>query len=124
MRVLQLDEEGMQPDSLTNEEIESFGVEEAVASYNIPKPKFRLGRTVATQAVVAAIPSDEVRIALGRHLSGDWGDLDEEDKQANEDALTNGSRLLSVYHSSEGTKFYIITEADRSVTTALLPEDY
>ena len=43
---------------------------------------------------------------------------------ANEDALTNESRLLSVYHSSEGTKFYIITEADRSVTTALLPEDY
>ena len=124
VRVLPLNSEGMQPDSLTNEEIESFGVEEAIASYNIPKPKFRLGRTVATQSVVGAIPSDEVRIALGRHLSGDWGDLDEEDKQTNEDALTNGSRLFSVYHSSEGTKFYIITEADRSATTALLPEDY
>ncbi|MGC6504946.1 MAG: CHC2 zinc finger domain-containing protein [Coraliomargaritaceae bacterium] len=124
VHILPLESEGMQPDSLTESEIESFGVEEPGASYGLPKPKFSLGRTVATQSVVNSIPADEVRIALGRHLSGDWGDLEDEDRQANEQALVDGSRLFSVYHSSTGIKFYIITEADRSATTALLPEDY
>jgi len=62
--------------------------------------------------------------ALQRHVRGDWGNLDDEDKQANEDALHRGSRLLSSYQTSQNVKFWIITEADRSVTTVLLPEDY
>ena len=62
--------------------------------------------------------------ALDRHLQGHWGDVDEEDWQAKEDALGNGLWLLSVYHSSSGVKFWIITEWDRSVTTILLPSDY
>jgi hypothetical protein len=62
--------------------------------------------------------------ALRRHARGDWGDLDDEDLQANERALKDGTRLLSAYHSSAGTKFWIITEWDRSATTVLLPEEY
>jgi hypothetical protein len=60
---------------------------------------------------------------LGRHVRGDWGDLDDEDKQRNDEALTLGSRIFSAY-LVEGVKFWVITEADRSVTTILLPEEY
>jgi len=61
---------------------------------------------------------------LSVHQAGDWGDVCDDDRQANNRALTEGTRLLSVYHSATGVKFWIITEADRSVTTLLLPEDY
>jgi hypothetical protein len=61
---------------------------------------------------------------MRRHLTGDWGDLDEDDKRANAHALKSGARLFSAYHTSSGTKFYIITEADRSSTCFLLPEEY
>jgi hypothetical protein len=62
--------------------------------------------------------------ALRRHARGDWGDLDDEDRQANERALQDGARLLSTYVASNGTKFWIIPEADRSATTVLLPDEY
>jgi hypothetical protein len=62
-------------------------------------------------------------MALRRHVRGDWGEVDNHDWAANEAALAHGSRLLSVYRSSKGIKFYVITEHDRSVTTLLLPED-
>ncbi len=62
--------------------------------------------------------------ALNRHLQGDWGTLDPEDIEANENALRNGGRLFSAYLTSAALKFWIITEADRSATTILLPEDY
>ena len=55
---------------------------------------------------------------------GDWGELDEEDKKANDQALQTGERLLSAYRTANGTKFWIITEADRASTCVLLPEDY
>lgn len=69
---------------------------------------------------------------LKRHQQGDWGDLDPEDIQANIDALLNGARIFSSYilsieedsDSSRSVKIWIITEADRSVTTLLLPEEY
>ena len=61
---------------------------------------------------------------LSRHCAGDWGDLSLEDKKLNDRALMDGSRLLSAYHLNDGTKIYIITEADRSATTFLLPEEY
>jgi hypothetical protein len=61
---------------------------------------------------------------LQRHQAGDWGDVDNHDRLANDHALKNGSRLFSVYHSADGVKFWIITEADRSLTTVLLPRDY
>lgn len=62
--------------------------------------------------------------ALKRHERGDWGDLCAEDMETNERALQNGGRLFSRYHDGMSVKFYVITEADRSATTVLLPEDY
>ena len=87
-------------------------------------PKFAPGRLMATRNAVQSLSIDDILYALHRHILGDWGDLCEEDWQANEDALASGGRLLSVYHTASGVKFYVITEWDRSGTTVLLPEDY
>lgn len=86
--------------------------------------KFPLGSLVATRHALDTLPADEILKALCRHISGDWGDLDADDWQANEQALAFNERIFSVYHSEEGVKFYVITEWDRSATTVLLPEDY
>ena len=88
------------------------------------QPKFPLGQTVITRGGAEALTNDDVRGALRRHHCGDWGDLDDEDKGTNEQALQNGARLLSASQAGDGTKFWIITEADRSATTVLLPEEY
>jgi hypothetical protein len=61
---------------------------------------------------------------LERHLNCDWGNLDRDDIRENEYALQHGLRLLSSYHLNDGTRIWIITEADRSATTLLLPEEY
>lgn len=86
--------------------------------------RVKIGRLVATPGVIEKVPSQEMRAALARHLSGDWGDLDENDRGANETALRKGTRLLSAYTSGSGIRFWIITEGDRSATTILLPEEY
>jgi hypothetical protein len=86
--------------------------------------KVPLGRLVATPNAVETLQPEDIQAALRRHVTGDWGDLDEHDKLANEEALLRGDRLFSAYHSETGVKFYVITEWDRSVTTVLLPEDY
>ena len=86
--------------------------------------KFPTGRIVATKGVMESIPDDELTTAIQRHVSGDWGDVCEEDKESNNSALKNGERLLSSYKSKDDIKFWIITEWDRSVTTFLLPEEY
>src|SRR4051794_33607093 len=87
-------------------------------------PKFCLGRVVATTNALASIPDIEMANALARHTRGDWGDLEPEDLAANEQALELGGRLFSQYYSIRNTKFWVITEADRSSTTVLLPKDY
>ena len=87
-------------------------------------PKFPLGRIVATPGVLSALAPEEIQTALGRHLVGDWGELDQEDRRENELSLAKGFRLLSAYTSKVGIRFWIITEANRSVTTILLPEEY
>ena len=86
--------------------------------------RLRLGRIVSTPNALVQLTPADILIAIQRHQAGDWGDLEEHDRQANGRALTTGERLLSVYHSAKGTKFWIITEADRRVSTVLLPEDY
>jgi len=86
--------------------------------------KFELGEIVITQNVLATVDIITAYEATERHKNGDWGDLCDEDKQRNDEALKHGDRLLSVYRNENGTKFWIITEYDRSVTTILLPEDY
>jgi hypothetical protein len=79
-------------------------------------PKFELGRVVITQGAKAILPPEEVYTAMQRHARGDWGELDQHDTMANERALRDGDRLVSVYNSKDGVRFYVITEWDRSAT--------
>ena len=87
------------------------------------KPRFNPGRLMITRNAKNALPRGEVDAAINRHLSGDWGDVCQSDWQRNEQALRDGDRLLSVYQTQAGEKFWIITESDRSTTTVLLPSD-
>lgn len=83
-----------------------------------------LGQVVITSNAAQQLTQAEVTQAIQRHANGDWGDVDGEDRIANDRAIQDGDRLLSVYHTANGIKFWIITEWDRSATTVLLPEDY
>ena len=87
-------------------------------------PKFPLGQVCNTPGAVALIPPDKLCAAIRRHVTGDWGTLDAHDLAENERALRHGGRLFSAYVASNGQKFYIITEWDRTVTTLLLPDEY
>lgn len=89
-------------------------------------PRFRLGRLLATPGALAALKkANSHPIALlVRHMRGDWGELAEEDWQQNEISLLAGMRLLSSYTLETGAKVWVVTEADRSVTTILLPDEY
>lgn len=82
------------------------------------------GKIVLTRTAWAELAWPDVAAALKRHVHGDWGDLDEDDKAQNDRSLQRGCRLLSAYRDAQGTVFWIITEADRSVTTVMLPEEY
>ena len=90
------------------------------------QPAFELGQIVATPGALAAIKKagQQPGEFLTRHINRDWGDLDEEDRKENEYSLERGFRLLSAYKTNAGDRLWIITEADRSVTTLLLPEEY
>jgi hypothetical protein len=77
-----------------------------------------------TRGVVERINKEDYCHALRRHIVGDWGEVSLEDWKSNDEALRDGSRLLSVYFDRHSNKFWIITEADRSATTILLPEEY
>lgn len=86
--------------------------------------KFPLGKVVATPGARAALPPEDVAQALDRHAAGDWGDVGAADRRENDASVDRHLRILSVYHAGDGTKFWVITEADRSVTTVLLPAEY
>ena len=90
------------------------------------KPLFTLGRIVATPGALKAIEvsGDSLSSYLSRHQSGDWGEVDAHDRKENELSLDQGFRLMSVYSLSTGVKIWVITEADRSSTCILLPEEY
>jgi hypothetical protein len=87
---------------------------------------FPLGRIVATPGALAALQAAEQtpHEFLARHMRKDWGDLSAEDRRENELSLREGLRLLSTYHTKLGERLWIITEADRSVSTLLLPSEY
>lgn len=87
---------------------------------------FTLGKVVATPGALEALQESGEHLAryLARHASGDWGEVPPEDWEENEFSLKSEFRLLSAYALSSGTRIWIITEADRSVTTILLPEEY
>jgi hypothetical protein len=89
----------------------------------VPK-LFDLGNVYQTPGVLEAIPSEDVMQALARHQTGDWGELSTQDKNENEFSLGFPLRILSSYRAQTGDKFWIITEADRSATTVLLPSEY
>lgn len=89
-----------------------------------PSPLFELGNLFATPNAIEQVPNDEMTKALARHHHGDWGDVCKEDRIANNLAVVEDTRIFSVFKTSKGKKFWIITEADRSVTTVLMPEDY
>ena len=91
---------------------------------NTSKPKFPLGQLVATANAASTLSNAEVLAGIARHAVGDWGEVCEEDRAANEEGLAEGLRLFSVYRTPTDTTFWIITEWDRSMTTVLLPEDY
>ncbi len=90
------------------------------------RPRFRMGQPVITPAAQSMLQRAGISptVLLGRHLRGDWGDLDIADIASNELALLIHRRLLSSYVIPGGERVWIITEADRTVTTILLPEDY
>lgn len=87
------------------------------------KPKFAVGELMASQGAIERIVEDDYLNCFDRHMTGDWGDLDEHDWKANDDAVEFGSRIISAYNDRHGVRFWIITEADRSATTILLPEE-
>ncbi|HOW67650.1 MAG TPA: hypothetical protein P5186_18150 [Candidatus Paceibacterota bacterium] len=91
---------------------------------NLTTRAVRLGEVVMSRAAHYQLMREDVFTALSRHASGDWGDVSPEDAAENDRSLREGFRLLSSYRDRRGTKFWIITEADRSITTVLLPEDY
>lgn len=97
----------------------------------MPEQLFPLGRIVMTANLQGQLQEaspegweQELQSLIARHAAGDWGDLGEEDKRENQVSLERGSRIFSAYNISSGIRVWIITEADRSVTTALLPQDY
>jgi hypothetical protein len=90
------------------------------------KPKFSFGQLVATPGALRAFENagESALPYLQRHLTGDWGEVDEHDRAENEYSLQHGFRLLSAYRLSSGERIWIITEADRSSTCFLLPSEY
>ncbi len=90
--------------------------------FRIMTPRFDLGAVYATSGAMAL--EEDLSSYLRRHHCGDWGDLDAEDQQHNEDALAGSMRLLSAYNTPSGERLYIISEWDRSQTTILLASEY
>lgn len=102
-----------------------------LSSIFMSTPKFPLGEILATPGALEALGKCHQNPLefLAHHSAGDWGDICDEDRQLNDEALVDGSRILSAYKTKDGTKLWIITEAvgengQRSATTILLPEEY
>lgn len=94
-------------------------------SLQTPLPLFRLGQIVATRGVLKHLEHHGIQADpyLRRHVRGDWGNVPPEDALANERAVEHGARILSSYEAA-GQRVWVITEADRSVTTLLFPSEY
>lgn len=97
----------------------------------VKTPLFKPGQVVATPAALEALEQagQNVWVFLTRHLAGDWGMIDAHDNAANDEALKDGSRLLSAYRLKTNVTIWLVTEAEddignRAVTTALMPDDY
>ena len=108
--------------------------ERAIELYDQPG-KFDVGTLTATPGVMLDLEEqhgNEAPVYLGacvlRHRQGDWGEIDQQDKQTNDAAVVSGHRIISAYPIDQGADggptFWLITEADRAYTTALLPSEY
>lgn len=86
-------------------------------------PRFYTGKVVVTRGASAALNQDDILTALVRHFGGDWGELDEHDCTVMRRRSNSGGVLMSAYFGQNQTKFWVITEPERSVTTVLLPEE-
>jgi hypothetical protein len=97
-----------------------------VAQADPTGPLFPLGRLVATPGALAALErsGEQPGPFLRRHVMGDWGDVESGDAKLNDEAVGEGTRILSAYRTKAGDRLWIITEADRTATTLLLPEEY
>lgn len=96
------------------------------AAFRMSKALFSLGQVVATPGALEALERAHQSPLefLSRHVSGDWGELDEHDQNENDFSVRHGFRILSSYRTAGGEKLWLITERDRSSTTLLLPEEY
>lgn len=102
------------------------------STFVIPHSLFELGAVVGTPGALRESSIGHLALCLARHASGDWGEVSKEDAASNHEAIKDGLRILSAYpidpaKPSKGygqNTLWIITEADRSVTTFLLPEEY
>ena len=98
--------------------------DESLTLIRSPAAKFQLGEIMATRAAMDAVPSDEILCALLRHQSGDWGEIPERFRAANNQGIAESARLLSAYKTDSVPQFFVLTESDRSKTTVLLPDDF
>lgn len=89
-----------------------------------PLRLFPLGEVLTTPGALESLSMWDILSSLDRHNSGDWGNVCEQDRNENDRSLNDGGRIFSVYDSADGIRFWIITEADRNVTTVLLPSEY
>lgn len=90
----------------------------------ITDTKFELGIVVGTPGVFDVLTGSAVLNLLQRHAAGDWGNMEDDDIEANNDSLVDGDGRLFSSYEKHGHKVWIITEADRAITTVLLPEEY
>jgi hypothetical protein len=85
---------------------------------------FDLGAIRITDGAAAALGVDEAVVMVRRHLTGDWGEMDAHDRRVNREAAHDGNRVVSQYRAASGALIWVVTEADRSATTLLLPEEF
>jgi hypothetical protein len=107
-----------------DEDAEAFEQQKRERLENPKGPLFELGQVMSTPGALKALTSEDIRNAVGRHHRGDWGDVKPDGWRENELSLREGFRLVSVYHAANAVKFWVITEADRSSTCVLLPDEY
>lgn len=117
---------GADPDLLPGHRVEWDGERLEFLDRENAAPLFSLGQVVATPGAITALQASGQTPAtfLIRHVAGDWGEVNDEDKRLNDIALRSGERLLSAYLTANGTRIWAITEANRSSTCLLLPEEY
>lgn len=87
---------------------------------------FELGKIAVTHSAESALRDSQQSAEefIARHRSGDWGDITEETRRANEEGLRDGLKLESIYHTRRGEKLLVVTDADRALTSVMTPEEF